>query len=67
MNPLMIFNLPSQALSGRQEIVYQLSRNQMPPGKGISDEKARQQLLHLAREFETVGDRALKFEETGSN
>ena len=66
MNPLLILNLPNQALSGRHEIVYQLSHNQMPPGKGISDEKARQHMLSLAREFETVGDRALNFEESGT-
>jgi len=35
----------------------------MPPGKGISDERARHQMLMLAREFEAVGDRALEFEE----
>jgi hypothetical protein len=63
MNPLLIFNLPNQALSGRHEIVYQLSHNQMPPGKGISNEKSRQHMLILAREFASVGDRALNYEE----
>lgn len=63
MNPLLILNLPNQALSARHAIAYQLSHNQMPPGKGISDERARHQMLMLAREFEAVGDRALEFEE----
>jgi hypothetical protein len=64
MNPLMIFNLPSQALSGRHEIVYQIMNNRMPPGRGISDEAARQRLLRLAREFEITGDGALAYEQT---
>jgi hypothetical protein len=64
MNPLLILNLPSQALSGRHEIVYQILTNQMPPGRGISDEASRERLLHLARDFEKVGDQALGYEQT---
>jgi hypothetical protein len=67
MNPLLIFNLPSQALSGRHEIVYQILTNKMPPGRGISDEASRQRLLHLALDFEKVGDQALAFEQTQAN
>jgi hypothetical protein len=63
MNPLLIFNLPSQALSGRHEITYQILTNQMPPGRGISDKASRQRLLNLARNFEKVGDHALAYEE----
>lgn len=63
MNPLLIFNLPSQALAGRHKIVYRLMRNEMPPGQGITDERARQHLLGLARSFERVGDEALAYEE----
>ncbi len=62
MNPLLIFNLPSQALSGRHQIVYQILNNQMPPGQGIADEPSRQRLLNLARSFEKTGDRALAYE-----
>jgi hypothetical protein len=39
----------------------------MPPGAGISDDKARQRMLTLAKEFETIGDRALKFEDSEAN
>lgn len=63
MNPLLILNLPGQALSGRHEIVYQIRNNLMPPGQGISDEAARQRLLLLARDFESVGDKALAYEQ----
>jgi hypothetical protein len=63
MNPLVILNLPSQALSGRHQIVYQLSRNEMPPKEGISDDKSRATMLRLARGFERIGDQALSFEE----
>jgi hypothetical protein len=62
MNPLIIFNLPNQALSGRHAIVYALSHNEMPPRQGIDDESARQHLLKLAENFAQVGDRALAFE-----
>ena len=63
MNPLLIFNLPSQALSGRHEILHQIQTNQMPPGRGISDEASRERLLNLARNFEKVGDQALAYEQ----
>jgi hypothetical protein len=63
MNPLLILNLPNQALAGRHQIVWQISRNQMPPGRGISDNQAREQLLRLALQFEKTGDDALSFEE----
>lgn len=64
MNPLFILNLPSQALSGRHEIVHQIETNQMPPGQGISDRRERDRLLSLARDFETIGDEALAYEQT---
>jgi hypothetical protein len=63
MNPLLILNLPSQALSGRHEIVYQISKNKMPPGRGISNDADRQRLLRLARQFESMGDLALRYEQ----
>jgi hypothetical protein len=63
MNPLLIFNLPSQALSGRHEILYQIQTNKMPPGRGIGDETSRQRLLNLARNFEQIGDQALAYEQ----
>jgi hypothetical protein len=66
MNPLLIFNLPSQALSGRHQIVYQLSKNLMPPGRGVTDEADRQRLLRLARQFESLGDLALTYEHENS-
>jgi len=64
MNPLLILNLPSQALSGRHEIVHQIQINQMPPGQGIGNEADRLRLLRLARDFETIGDAALAYEES---
>jgi hypothetical protein len=67
MNPLVIFNLPNQALSARHEIVFQLSHNQLPPGRGISDDKAREEMLRLTQAVETIGDRALKYEEAARN
>jgi hypothetical protein len=62
MNPLFIFNLPSQALSGRHQIVYALDHNEMPPKQGISDAAKRRRLLKLAMDFEQLGDEALRFE-----
>ena len=62
MNPLIIFNLPSQALSARHQIVYQIDKNQMPPGPGISDQASRDRLLRLARNFARLGDAALSYE-----
>jgi hypothetical protein len=66
MNPLIIFNLPNQALSGRHEIVYAIARNEMPPKQGISDDARRRRLLQLAKEFEKLGDQALSFEQNRS-
>jgi hypothetical protein len=63
MNPLLIFNLPSQALSGRHQIVFQIESNNMPPGRGISDESSRRRILKLARTFERTGDQALAYEQ----
>jgi hypothetical protein len=62
MNPLIIFNLPNQALSARHQFVYEIERNEMPPHQGIDDASARQHLLRLAETFAQVGDRALAFE-----
>ena len=62
MNPLIIFNLSSQALSGRHQIVYVLGHNEMPPKQGISDAAERKRLLRFALDFERLGDQALQFE-----
>ena len=62
MNPLFIFNLPSQALSGRHQIVYALDHNEMPPKQGISDDGKRKRLMRFALDFERLGDEALQFE-----
>jgi hypothetical protein len=67
MNPLELFSYPNQALSARHTIVHELEHNQMPPATkeapaGIADERYRQALLGLAREFAAAGDRALEFE-----
>jgi hypothetical protein len=63
MNPLVIFNLPNQALSGRHEIVYAIDHNEMPPKQGIGNEAQRQSLLRLAVQFAKLGDEALDFEQ----
>jgi hypothetical protein len=39
-----------------------LEQNRMPPDVGIGDEQARLALLERAREFASLGDRALEFE-----
>ena len=69
MNQLELFSFPNQALGGRHRIVEQLEKNLMPiqdPARGytqgMSDEKARQELLALARRFASLGDQAMAWE-----
>jgi hypothetical protein len=62
INPLEFFNYPNQALTGRHDIVEQLTLNKMPPTEGIADTGYREELLALARTFADVGDKALEFE-----
>lgn len=62
INPLEFFNYPNQALSGRHDIVAQLEQNAMPPNTGIDDDKYRDDLLALARDFAAYGDKALEYE-----
>jgi hypothetical protein len=66
---LEFFVYPNQALAGRHDIITQLTRNEMPPKNnalslpsGIADPTERDALVALARDFETVGDRALAWE-----
>jgi len=54
---------------GRHDIVKQLTKNEMPPKDntlgftpGIADDNERNALLALARDFESVGDRALEWD-----
>lgn len=70
MNPLELFSYPNQALGARHTIVRVLEHNHMPPARegqpaGIRDEAYRLELLHLAREFAALGDRAFEFELAG--
>jgi hypothetical protein len=68
INPLEFFNYPNQALTGRHDIVEQLTQNKMPPAAGsdapagIEDAGYRRELLELARSFADLGDRALTYE-----
>jgi len=66
---LEFFVYPNQALTGRHDIVKQLTKNQMPPkdnmlgfAVGIADDTERNALLDLARDFESTGDQALGWE-----
>jgi hypothetical protein len=66
---LEFFVYPNQALSGRHDLVTQLTDNAMPPEDntlklpaGIADPAEREALLALARDFERVGDQALAWE-----
>ena len=66
---LEFFVYPNQALAGRHDIVTQLETNEMPPkdntlglSSGIPDLTERDQLLSLARDFESAGDKALAWE-----
>ena len=66
---LEFFVYPNQALAGRHDIITQLTKNEMPPknntlglAAGIGDPAERDQLISLARDFETAGDKALAWE-----
>jgi hypothetical protein len=67
INPLEFFNYPNQALTSRHDVVAELTKNDMPPARegapaGIADESYRRELLALAKDFASRGDRALEFE-----
>ncbi len=69
MKHLELLSYPNQALSGRQDVVKQLTLNVMPPVDsltnptvGIDDEATRQMLLGLATEFQRAGDQAMAYE-----
>jgi hypothetical protein len=69
MNQLELFSYPNQALSGRHRIVQQLEKNLMPTqdpargyNQGMQDEKARAELLELAKKFAALGDQAMQWE-----
>jgi hypothetical protein len=64
MNPLIFFTHPSQALVARHDIVKELKANAMPPGVGIKDDWARENLILLAQHFAEEGDKALAYEKT---
>jgi hypothetical protein len=66
---LEFFVYPNQALTGRHDIIAQLTRNEMPPkdnvlglAAGIADPAEREMLIGLARDFESAGDQALGWE-----
>ena len=66
---LEFFVYPNQTLAGRHDIITQLLRNEMPPKDntlglpaGISNPAQRDALISLARDFETIGDKALAWE-----
>ncbi|HEX8108383.1 MAG TPA: hypothetical protein VF516_11680 [Kofleriaceae bacterium] len=66
---LEFFVYPNQALTGRHDLVAQLTDNMMPPEDntlklpaGIADPAERAALLELARDFERAGDQALAWE-----
>jgi len=61
MNPLVILNMPNQALSFRRDLLEVLEQNSMPPEIGL-DSETRSALIDLAQEFARVGDLALEFE-----
>jgi hypothetical protein len=60
---LEFFVYPNQALTGRHDIVTQLTRNEMPPKNntlnlpvGIADSAERELLISLPHDFESAGD-----------
>jgi hypothetical protein len=66
---LEFFVYPNQALTGRHDIITQLENNEMPPedntlglAEGIADTAERDELISLARDFESAGDSALAWE-----
>src|ERR1041384_6193157 len=66
---LEFFVYPNQALAGRHDIITQLTKNEMPPRDntlklppGIPAPAEREALINLARNFETVGEKALGWE-----
>jgi hypothetical protein len=66
---LEFFVYPNQALTGRHDIVTQLTKDEMPPpdntlnlAGGIQDPAERDLLIRLARDFESAGDVALGWE-----
>jgi hypothetical protein len=66
---LEFFVYPNQALTGRHDIITQLESNAMPPEDntlglvaGIDDTAERDELISLARDFESAGDKALAWE-----
>lgn len=66
---LVLLRYPNQALSARHALAAVLREETMPPGDirrgvpaGIHDEKARQEMIKQADEFDTQAEAALKFE-----
>ena len=67
MRHLELLSYPNQALSGRHDLMKQLSLNVMPPASmdmtaGIQDETMRSALMQMAQEFSAAGDAAMAFE-----
>ena len=62
MNPLVILNLPNQALVARHDLLEVFRTNSMPPQVGLDDE-TRASLSALAEEFARIGDLALEYED----
>lgn len=66
---LLLLDFPNQALVGRHELVEVLKENKMPPPNkeegrhaGIDNEETRQNLIRLARAFESAADSALAYD-----
>lgn len=66
---LVMLRYPNQALSARHALAAVLREETMPPGdirrgvpEGIHDEKARQEMIKQADEFDKQAEAALKFE-----
>jgi hypothetical protein len=62
MQRLALLNYPTQALSGRRDVVRMLEQNAMPPGVGVADQVVRLDLVQRANAFAEAGDDALAFE-----
>jgi hypothetical protein len=62
VSQLVLLNYPNQAIYARNEIVAELEANTMPVTIGIQNTADRQELLTLARAFQSAAEQALRLE-----
>jgi hypothetical protein len=62
VSQLVLLNYPNQAIYARNAIVAELEANRMPTNAGIPDVEQREELLALARAFQSAAEQALRLE-----